>query len=175
MCNLKSFKHTHRADYFLAVTVTPSDFQLTERLQSLNWVAALVLIRLFAFYNLGRRKFPCLLSLSTGDRSLPWSQRSHAHSWGCMCMTAEYRGECVKVDTCQCWKVLRETESQELQEVHDGTADNKCLFESVVDKRKEATRLMKHQPLHQSAGLKAGKWNLESGETHNTAATNASK
>lgn len=66
-------------------------------------------------------------------------------------------------------------EGQELQEVHDGTADSKCLFESVVDKRKEATRLMKHQPLRQSAGLKAGKWNLESGETHNTAAANASK
>lgn len=75
MCNFKSFKHTHTEDYFLAVTVTPSDFQLTERLQSPKRVAALVLIRLFAFYNLGRRKFPCLLSLSTGDRSLLWSQQ----------------------------------------------------------------------------------------------------
>lgn len=90
-------------------------------------------------------------------------------------MTAECRGECVKGDTCQCRKVLRETESQELQQVHDGTLDNKCPFESVDEKSREATRLTKHQPLRQSAGLKAGKWNLESGETRNTAATNGSK
>ena len=154
---MTTLTHTH----FHTLTVTPRH---TVRLPA-DWtaaedkiVAALVLITLFAFYNLGRRKFPCLLSLSTGHPSLPWSQRSHEQPRGCMCMTAECRGEGVKGDT------------RRFQEKQGAKIYSKCttgqrainVLSSVWMKKagrlqQQRTGRTKHQPLLQSAGFKAGK------------------